>query len=316
MASNFRLHISIRVLGVFALAAASCLLNGCLTRTREPQYRMSTADLQSATLSELVERVNHDAEQIKTLKATVEIAASTGGQKKGKITDYTEIHGFVLVREPDMLRVIGLVPVVRNTLFDMVSDGKNFQLLIPAKNKVIMGGNKVTKPSSNELQNLRPDAFFDSLLLHKIGPDEIAFLHVGKQRVRDLKTKKEAEQPNYVVNILRKKSENDSEWYLSRAIYFDRVDLQMYRQVVFDELGQTVTEADYANFSTFDGIPYPALIDIKRPIEEIELKLTISKLTINKPLPDETFELKVPPGTQVQKVDEPSSTQSALNIDK
>jgi len=287
------------------LASVCLLLGGCLTHTRELDIKLSTADVQSATLADLVERINHDAQLIKTLNANVDIAASTGGQKKGKITDYTEISGYLLVREPDMLRVIGLVPVVKSTLFDLVSDGKSFQLLIPAKNKVLVGSNKVTKPSANELQNLRPDAFFDSLLLHEIGPDEVPYLRVGKQRVRDAKTKKEVEQLNYIVGILRRKTDNSQEWYLSREIFFDRVDLQIYKQEVFDELGQTVTDADYLNYAKYeDNIQYPSVIDIKRPIEEYEIKLTITKLSVNKSLPDERFDLRIPPGTIVQKVDE------------
>lgn len=318
MAANLQSYFPKYFLRLVALVTACLLLNGCLTRTREVQRRLSTAELQTATLAELVDRINHGAQEIKTLNATVDIDASTGGQKKGKITDYTEIHGYVLVREPDMLRVIGLVPVVRNRLFDMVSDGKMFKLLIPAKNKVIVGTNNITKPSSNELENIRPEVFFDSLLLHEIGPDEIPFLRVGVQQVRDVKTKKEVDQPNYIVSVLRKKQTNDGEWYISRSLFFDRTNLQLYKQEVFDQLGQKVTEADYAAFSTYDGILFPSVVDIKRPIEELEIKLIIDSLKVNKPISDEQLVLKIPPGTQVQNLDQenPSENrQAALPIE-
>ena len=68
-----------------------------------------------------------------------------GGEKKGKVTDYQEIRGYILVRKPDMLRMIGLFPIVRNTAFDMVSDGDRFKLSVPAKNKFYVGSAEVTQ---------------------------------------------------------------------------------------------------------------------------------------------------------------------------
>src|SRR5690242_9281339 len=131
MALRFHLQFFRPLLRLSCLALLCPLLVGCLWRTRVvPKTMISTATLKDATLAELVDRINQRADEIKTLNATVDIDASNGGEKKGKVTDYTEIHGYVLVRNPDMLRVIGLVPVVRNRLFDMVSDANGFQLFI------------------------------------------------------------------------------------------------------------------------------------------------------------------------------------------
>src|ERR671926_263068 len=74
----------------------------------------------------------------------------------------------LLVREPNMLRMIGLFPVVRNKAFDMVSDGERFKLSIPTKNKFIEGSNEVVRPSANALENLRPQVIFNALLLRPI----------------------------------------------------------------------------------------------------------------------------------------------------
>ena len=40
----------------------------------------------------------------------------------------------------------------------MVSDGNEFKLSIPAKNKFYVGHNDVVKPASNPLENLRPQS--------------------------------------------------------------------------------------------------------------------------------------------------------------
>ena len=127
---------------VFALLLCA---PGCLFRTRTVEVRLSTAKLQTATQQELIDRLNHDAAQVKTLNATVDIDTSVGGAKRGKVTEFKEIRGYILVRKPNMLRMIGLYPIVRNKAFDMVSDGDEFKLSVPATNKFYIGHNQVSK---------------------------------------------------------------------------------------------------------------------------------------------------------------------------
>ena len=110
---------------------------GCLFHTRTVEVRLSSAKLQTATQQELIDRLNHDAAQIKTLNATVDIDTSVGGEKRGKVTDFKEIRGYVLVRKPNMLRMIGLYPIVRNKAFDMVSDGQRVQVVDSGDQQVL-----------------------------------------------------------------------------------------------------------------------------------------------------------------------------------
>src|SRR5271167_647527 len=204
---------------LLAVCLAALLLGetGCLFRTRLVEMRTSTAKLQTATKQELVDRINQEAVGLKTLNATVDIDTSVGGEKKGKVTDYQEIRGYILVRKPDMLRMIGLFPIVRNTAFDMVSDGNRFKLSIPAKNKFYVGSAEVTRPSTNPLENLRPQVIYNALLLPEIDKDEIAVLENDTETIVDQKTRKVVEQPDYVINIIRRSGDN---WYLARKIIF------------------------------------------------------------------------------------------------
>src|SRR5690242_1237704 len=114
------------------LAAVVLLpLSGCFFRSHRVQPRLGSASLKEATKEQLISVINTEAAKIQTLNATVDISAEVGGANKGKVTDYQDIRGYLLVREPEMLRLIGLLPVVRNTAFDMVSDGTEFKLSIP-----------------------------------------------------------------------------------------------------------------------------------------------------------------------------------------
>ena len=155
------------------------------------------------------------------MNATVDIAPPSGGAKKGKVTDYQEIRGYILAEKPTMLRMIGLFPVVRNRAFDMVSDGTDFKLWIPPKNKFIVGRNDVIKPNSGPATRKHSSpAHLRRLAAPEIDlKNEIAVLEGDTEQVTDPKTQKLVGQPNYVVNVIR--HDPDGRWSLSRKIYFD-----------------------------------------------------------------------------------------------
>jgi outer membrane lipoprotein-sorting protein len=276
---------------------------GCLFRSKPVQIRMSTEQLQNATRNELVARVNDQSSKINTMNATVDIDASTGGSKKGKITEYQQIRGYVLAQKPNKLRMIGLLPIVRNKAFDMVSDGDEFKVWIPPKNRFVIGHNAITKPSPSALENLRPQHINDALLLHEIDPqNEIAVLEGSNEIVQDPKTKKDVEQPNYILDIIRKDPEMGN-WFLARKIYFARTTLLPYRQVVYDRNGYVATDASYDEFQPVDGVQFPRVIRIWRPQEEYTVTLHIVKLDVNKPMSAEQFALERPPGSTLVDLD-------------
>jgi outer membrane lipoprotein-sorting protein len=284
-------------------------LGGCLFRSHRAQVRLSAASLKSADLHQLISTINAEAAKIHTLNATVDIAASTGGSVKGKITEYKEIKGYILVRQPSMLRMIGLLPIVRNRAFDMVSNGQTFELWLPPKNKFIVGTNNVITPSKQPLENLRPQHIYDALLLRPIDPNtEIAVLEQSNLMIEDPKTKKAVLQPDYVVDVIRHAEQG---WYLSRRITFSRVDLQPVRQRVYDRNGYVATDATYTEIKDYSGVAFPSTIHIWRPQEEYSVTISIVKLAINQPLTNEQFVLTQPPGSQLVQLG--STTPKAAN---
>src|SRR3979490_3515176 len=131
----------LRILSLLLLTAATFPLGGCLFRTRTLDRQLSDRPLKTATQQDLIEYVNSQAAKIQSMQATVDIDASAADLKNGRVTDYKEIRGYVLARKPAMLRMKGLLPLVRNTAFDMVSDGQEFKLWLPTRNKFVVGSN-------------------------------------------------------------------------------------------------------------------------------------------------------------------------------
>jgi len=260
--------------------------------------------LKSATQQELIEFINSQAAKIQSMQATVDINTSVGDQKNGRVTDYKEIRGYVLARKPAMLRMKGLLPVVRNTAFDMVSDGRTFKVWIPPKNKFVIGSNSDTAfQPDKRLENLRPQAIYDALLIREIGQDEIAVLENGFETVLDDK-KHRVDQPDYEVAVIRK---GPNGWYLSRKILFSRTDLLPHRQLIYDQQGNVATDAKYDQYKDYEGIKFPSSVEIERPQEDYDITLNILKLELNKPLKDDQFALEQPPGAEVVRLGESSS---------
>jgi hypothetical protein len=281
---------------ILALALLIFPLCGCLFRTHKVQPRTYAGTLQTASRENLVGRLNAIANTVKFLNATVDIATSVGGEKKGKVTEYQEIRGYFLVRQPDMLRLIGLLPVVRTRAFDMVSDGKQFKLWIPPKNKFYVGPNNVTHPSNNPLENMRPQIFRDALLLNPIDENEIAVLEPTTEMVTDPKSHKEVEQPDYTLIIIVR---DNGKWYLERKVSFSRTDLQPRHQVIYDRSENIASDIRYDKFEMYDNLYFPTVIQIWRPQEEYAITMGIVKMTVNQPLTDEQFALVQPPGSQL-----------------
>src|SRR5437660_1582765 len=297
-----------------------CLLplGGCLFRSHSVERRVSTAILKEATKEQLIEIINTEAAKINTLNATVDISPAVGGSKKGKVTEFQEIRGYILVRKPAMLRMIGLFPIVRNRAFDMVSDGQTFKVSIPVKNKFILGRNDVVHPSASALENIRPQHIFDALLVHEIDTkDEVTFLESGTEQVVDPKSKKKVEEATYEIGVADRDPDPKIGWYLSRRVIFSREDLLPNRQIVYDKFGNIATDAKYDDFTDYDGLLFPATIDIWRPQEEYSIILKILKLKINEPLDNEKFDLPQPAGYEVVRLDLPPAARPgtpALNL--
>jgi len=281
-------------------------MSGCLFRSRKVEHT-ATAQLKTATQAELISYINTQAAKLQTMQATVDIDTTVGGAKKGKVIEYQEIRGYVLARKPSMLRMIGLVPIVRNRAFDMVSNGENFKLWIPPKNRFVEGRNDVETPNpKNALENMRPQYIYDALLMHEIRPDsEIAVMESGEETVVDKGHK--VQQPDYEIDILQKA---DHGWFLFRKIVFSRTDLLPHRQIIYDEQGNPVTESRYEDYKEQNGVNFPWQIEIKRPEEEYDITLTIVKLELNQPLGDDKFQLETPPGAEVVRLDQPRAQAS------
>jgi len=263
-------------------------LSGCAVRRT---VRVSPVAVpppaQEASLQNLVASLNAQSKAIQTMTATVDLEPTAGSVYSGVIKEYHDVRSFVLVQRPAMIRMVGQAPVVRTDIFDMASDGEEFRLFVPSKQKFIVGKTGGQRPVKNALENLRPQHILEALLVLPIDSDsEQAFRYEAEEGTRRY----------YVVGVVQKGPEGDLR--LKRQIWFDRTDLRIDRVQFYGAQGVYLEDVQYADYQDFHGVRYPSRIRVTRPIEDYGLSITVQKAIFNQPIPPEKFELKQPQGVE------------------
>jgi hypothetical protein len=270
-------------LALFALALSGCAVRR--TVTVSPGAVAPRAE--EASLPDLVASVNAQSKAIQTMTATVDLEPTAGSVYSGVIKEYHDVKSFILVQRPAMIRMVGQAPVVRTDIFDMASDGEEFQLFVPSKHKFIVGKTGVQGPAKNALENLRPQHILEALLIPPVDADsERTFRYEAEEGARRY----------YIVGVLDKGS--DGALNLKRQIWFDREDLRISKVQFFGPQGVYLEGVQYADYQDFQGVRYPTRIRLMRPVEDYTLSINVQKVSFNQPIAPEKFELKQPEGVE------------------
>ncbi len=244
----------------------------------------------TASREDLLERIHRVSDPIQSFSLKVDMSTSVGGVFGGKVTDYPTIQGFILFRRPDQIRVVGLDPVVHSTILDMVSTGNEFRVSIPSKSQFIEGLNNAPATSKNKLENLRPIAFLNALLINPPVTGEAAILEDVSDETRAIYK---------LIFILR----DGDDLHLLRSVYFDRYTLDISAQRTFDKAGHVTSETKYNGWTAYGAVRFPHVIDMTRPQDGYELVLTVTDFKLNPAdLTDEKFVLTPPPNAEIRSL--------------
>jgi hypothetical protein len=259
-----------------------------------------------ATEEDLVDRYNALAKNVKTLDATVELKTTTGSAYNGVINEYHEVKAFVLAARPSYIRMIGQVPVVGKTIFDMASDSRTFEVSIPSKNKFLEGPVALTRQSDNPIENLRPQHLLEALLWPEILKEEAVLIEESNDESGRY----------YVLTVLRGGYKTE----ILRKVWFDRADLNMVRLESYGPKGALLSDVRYSDWQPADASAagtssaaggntvqeYPRNIRIDRTRDEYQLNMSIKKIVLNERLEADRFTLTPPAGAEVVHVGDAS----------
>ena len=286
-----RVPVTLLLLGLTALGLSSCLAR---RRGFTRPGGKTTQTLLVANLDTLLRVITKQNDAVRDFNAALDMVPAQGSAEKNHITEYKDIRAYILYHKPTSIRIIGLLPVVRNTAFDMVSNGVTFKLYLPTKSRFITGRNEIEQPSKNALENLRPHHFLDAMVVRPV--DTTAKLL--------LENFTDEGNAFYIVHEIRESAAGQLQ--LLRTIWFNRLDLQLARQFIYDPAGNILSDARYSEWRAYDNVPFPKHIEINWPHEESAVVMDIVKMDINKGVSDDKFVLEQPEGTTLQVVGQPA----------
>ena len=277
---------------LLAIVLSSCTATKRIILRKHKPINGTAPALQVASLDQLNAIISHTYDAIHSFAATsVTLSASSGSVYQGKITDYTALPGFILYRKPDDIRVRATVPIAGTLAFDMVSNGNDFRFSYPRGNLFVEGLNSAPATSPTKMENLRPEAFLSSMLIRPWDPaTEFAML------------KDDTDEDNALYRLEFNHKASDGSPVPGREIWFDRVDLSLDRQKVYDRNGNIVSDTSYSEWQVYNGVSFPAHIDINRPIDGYGVAIEILKMDMNKELTNAQFVLTQPEGSKLQEI--------------
>jgi outer membrane lipoprotein-sorting protein len=277
------------------LAAVSCGCRGNVSKntTVKPTERSVALE---ATREPLLEKYNAMAAAVNTVNSTVELKTTAGSKYSGVIEEYHEVKAFLLAARPANVRMVGQAPVIGKTIFDMSSDGNEFRVWLPTKNKFLVGQVALERASEKPLENLRPQHLLDALLWQEIRKEETVLM----EEFNDENAR------YYVLTELR--GGRSTEIY--RKIWFDRADLSIVRLQFFGPRGTLLSDVRYANWQALTDPPLPAsgpaqfprTLQIYRPHDDYKLDIQITKLVLNSDLEAARFQLAQPANVELLRV--------------
>jgi hypothetical protein len=288
---------------VFRRAALSMLLicliswglSSCLARrrliTRKATGGRAAANLLVADQASLIDTVARHYNAVHDFSATVDMTPALGTAEKSQITEYKDVTGYILFRKPAFIHIVGLYPVIRSKAFDMASTGADFKLYLPSRNLFLSGSNEIGKPSANKIENLRPQYFLDAMLAR---PVDAAANKILMTNMTD------EDGAYYIIHEIRQTAGGNLQMH--RTLWFNRLDLLLARQLIFDAAGNILTDSRYSEWKPWDNVPFPKHIDFNRPQDGIGVVLDIQKMDVNKGVLDDKFVLTQPEGTKLQIV--------------
>jgi hypothetical protein len=283
------------------------LLSGCslLPTTRKLPVPKAPTITQTVEPEELVAQLNKRWADLNALHVTVDIKASEFKTNEGLAKDSPTFGGLIFMQKPGMLRVFGKVPVIGTEMFDIVGDGKDFTMYIPHNNMEYKGSYAVAakKTSDSLVEKMRPGFFFDAMFVRGMETEDEYMVTADTITVEDTARKHLYSVPEYKLTIMRRKA-GGHELAPRRVVYFHRDDLLPSQQEIYDAEGNLETQVTYGPYQDFDSIRYPSSITIKRPLDDVQIVLTIDKVVENESLGPATFEIKnIPAGTPVKNLD-------------
>ena len=277
------------------------LLTGCgVSRTRVVPIEELPFPSLDASRKELIQNLEEISRSVSTLTASVSFTVSAGILTRGEETVYRETRGFLVVERPARIRMRGEAPLSLVTVFDMVSDGENFQLNVPVQNRVFVGDTSTRATAENAILNLRPQHIMDALFVD-------VTRHVNSSSVLQVFYEAaDGRRSFYVFEFVDNAGDKPQ---VIEKLWIDRRDLRVSRKQSFGPEGVRETDVSYDLYQDVEGISFPQRILIERPVEDYSLEINFGGTQLNTPIEESAFMIEIPPGAELIEISDTEPDQ-------
>ena len=186
----------------------------------------------------------------------------------------------ILIKKPYHLRMDILSPF-GSPLLTMATDGEDINLQYHAKNRFFSG--KVGEPNMAAI--LSPSLNIEELVLILTG---------GIPLIKFDESKSEAtwEEKGYRLRLQNETTRQD--------ILFDDKALYPLTSAILDSQERVILSITMGKYKGVEGFQFPSTIDLFMPLEDYEMKVKYSRITLNENLELEAFSLSPPEGVLVE----------------
>lgn len=244
------------------------LIGGC-----SPRYSVAPEPpLLTATVQELIGRLDQRTKSIQTLKALVTIRTEKQPAVTASLFFSRSTEG-----GPPSLRLKGFDPFGR-TLFDLISVGDQVRLTIPGEGRVFDNGPDKQDDPSLPVQAAELRLAVSALVGPFVEPGEIPVI----ERTGTI----------YLIHLIRVLG---AEGRLTKRLWFERGHLTLEREELFKEKDDAATFVEFYNYRSLSGIEWPDRITITRRQdefhEESRVTLEFHEVHPNAAIPPEEFRI-------------------------
>jgi hypothetical protein len=247
------------------------------------------ADPASASLLDIY---NTQARLIRSLRLVVLVQGHAGSEYRIGAAQ-RELPVLLEYARPGQLRVTGVVPMMGKRGFDLASDGREFRMLIPEKNRetFLVGAVDAPANSPNPRENLRPQPLIDAL----DWPPATAL--AGSAASQSPTPGRRAIEVDLAPGTAAPRR---------AKIVFDLAQGVIQSVETFDAFAHALYKADYSDWKVAPGASgsahegcFPRHIQLVENAENFEIRMRISQITLNPEIPRERFRLLPPRGVPV-----------------
>jgi len=226
-----------------------------------------------------------------SFEATTDMTARSGSVYRSfAVTEYNgSFTAYILFRKAADIRVVGKVPIY-GTAFDMTSTGSEFRISLPTKHLFVTGSDSTPEePSTNTLENLRPNVLLGAILIRPADP--------ATERIH-MEDDTDVDHSWYILQFTRKGPDDTD--LPDRSVWFDRLTLRAIRQRVFDSDGLIVSDTKYDKWQPYDGVMFPTHIDASFKKDGYGVVINTSTVKMNSEPGDEKFVQEQPAGSTLK----------------